>query len=69
MIEPVSKVAIAYWDFENGAHFWGPERGWLKRNPKIETDFKFVKNADENPFKEIEKPKGKVIFRHKLHTF
>ena len=58
LVDPVSKIAVAYWDFEHGAYFFG--LGWLKRNPNSETDSTFVDDWKKDPYKKVEPPKGNI---------
>ena len=62
LVDPVSKITIAYWDFEHGTCFF--DRGWLKRNPNSETDCKFVEHWSKDPYKKVKPPKGNLKNAH-----
>jgi hypothetical protein len=60
-VEPVSKNAVAYWYTNqdgSGMPFFFENKRFLMRNPDIENNYTWSKDAEKNPFKK-EKPKSK----------
>ena len=69
LVEPTTKTALAYWHYDPPcAFFFGRgQKGYLKRNPLVVNDYRWVDDPDKNPFKD-DSPKetGTEIFVTKI---
>ena len=53
LVEPVSQLAVAWWDNPSSSCYFLEKSAFLKRNPNVENDYDWTKDKWADPYKAV----------------